>query len=126
MTQKKKFFIILITGIVLIVFFFLITGGISKFTGHAITENDQNKIDMLAQCLTSNQIKMYGTEWCPHCKDQKELFGSSFKYVDYIDCDKQRETCLIAGIQGYPTWIINNQKYPGTQSLEKLKQLSNC
>ena len=28
---------------------------------------------------------MYGTEWCPHCQDQKRAFGTSFKYVQYIN-----------------------------------------
>ena len=69
---------------------------------------------------------MYGTEWCPHCKNQKELFGDSFKQVDYIDCDIRKSECAQAGIKGYPTWIISGEKYPGVQQLGRLATLSGC
>src|SRR3989344_9366604 len=36
--------------------------------------------DTFAQCLTEKGAIFYGTFWCPHCKDQKELFGNSIKY----------------------------------------------
>jgi glutaredoxin len=81
--------------------------------------------DDFAKCLTGNGIAMYGTEWCDHCKDQKALFGSSFRFIDYKDCDYSGE-CSIAGIKLYPTWIINGIKYTGTQSLETLSELSGC
>ena len=44
--------------------------------------------------------------------------------LNYIDCDKNRNECSIAGITGYPTWNINEQNYPGEQSIERLAQLS--
>ena len=69
---------------------------------------------------------MYGTDWCPHCKDQKKLFGNSFQYIDYIDCDWNKEDCREAGIKGYPTWIINGEKYAGEQELDRLASLMGC
>ncbi|MEI8253857.1 MAG: hypothetical protein WCG25_09235 [bacterium] len=36
---------------------------------------------------------MYGTETCSHCIAQKELFGDSFKYINYIDCVKDPNSC---------------------------------
>ena len=47
-----------------------------------------------------------------------------FQYINYTDCDKNQEACSEAGISGYPTWKINNQTYPGGQSIERLAQLS--
>ncbi len=82
--------------------------------------------DALAECLTLNDAKMYGTEWCHNCKDQKKVFGSSFKYVDYIDCDKEQESCIIADIEAYPTWVIDGENYVGKQDLGRLGYLSNC
>ncbi|MCA9477837.1 MAG: hypothetical protein KC535_01685 [Nanoarchaeota archaeon] len=82
--------------------------------------------DELAQCLTDSGAVMYGTEWCPHCKAQKEMFGTSFQYVTYVDCDKYPQACTNAGIQGYPTWVIDGANYPGTQSLYDLAKLSGC
>lgn len=82
--------------------------------------------DAFAQCITEAGLKMYGTDWCPHCKDQKKMFGKSFDHVEYINCDKERETCLLEGVQGYPTWKFEGQSYPGTQQLETLSQLTGC
>tara|TARA_Y100000031_G_C8063697_1_gene311836 strand:- start:228 stop:557 length:330 start_codon:yes stop_codon:yes gene_type:complete len=82
--------------------------------------------DEFAQCLTENNIKMYGTEWCSHCQNQKAEFGDSFQYVDYVDCDQSQDQCLSAGIEGYPTWVISGEKYPGEQSLSYLSSLSGC
>lgn len=82
--------------------------------------------DEFAKCLSKNNAIMYGTQWCTHCKAQKALFGKSFNYVTYIDCDKSSDICNANGIKGYPTWIINNQSYSGSQPLETLSKLTKC
>jgi len=82
--------------------------------------------DSFAQCLTEKGVKMYGTEWCSHCKNQKEAFGNSFQFVDYIDCDRDKGECLKAGVRGYPTWVIDGENYPGEQQLERLSLLTGC
>src|SRR5579885_3423480 len=48
-----------------------------------------SRYDAFAKCLTTKQAKMYGAFWCPHCAEQKEMFGSSFKYAPYIECGIQ-------------------------------------
>ncbi len=45
-----------------------------------------HKYDAFAQCLATKQAKMYGLYWCPHCIEQKEMFGESFHYVPYVEC----------------------------------------
>ena len=80
-----------------------------EFTGPKVN------LDAFAQCLADKSVTMYGTEWCSHCKNQKKLFGSSFQYINYVDCDKNQQECSSAGVQGYPTWKINGQNYPGEQ-----------
>ena len=69
---------------------------------------------------------MYGTDRCPHCAEQKELFGESFKFVQYVNCDYESERCSEAGVTSIPAWLINGEKYVGVQSLEKLADLSEC
>ncbi len=69
---------------------------------------------------------MYGTDWCPHCKNQKAMFGDSFKKINYINCDIDRDECLVNGIEGYPTWKINGEYYPGVKPVEILSGLSGC
>lgn len=78
-----------------------------------------------AKCLTEKGVKMYGTDWCPHCKEQKKMFGDAFKYVDYHNCDIDPE-CEKVGVQGYPTWSIDGKLYPGTVRLEVLSEMSGC
>jgi len=84
------------------------------------------KYDTFAQCLNEKGATMYGTEWCSHCKNQKALFGNSFQYIDYVDCDKNKNECLRNGVKGYPTWIIDGESYPGEQQLYKLASLAGC
>ena len=84
------------------------------------------KYDGFAQCLTEKDAVMYGTEWCSHCQNQKKAFGSSFQYVYYVDCDRNKQECLDAGVRGYPTWIINGSKYSGEQPLYRLSSLTGC
>jgi len=82
--------------------------------------------DDFAKCLTDKGVTMYGSFWCTHCQNQKSMFGSSFKFVTYVDCDKNRDDCLEVGIEGYPAWIIAAKKHYGEQSLDKLAELSGC
>jgi glutaredoxin len=84
------------------------------------------KYDEFAKCLTEKEVKMYGTTWCKYCQMQKGLFGNSFKYINFVDCDKNRQECLEAGVNAYPTWRINGKNYVGLQQLVTLSQLSGC
>ena len=84
------------------------------------------QFDVLAQCLTEKDVVMYGTEWCGHCKNQKAAFGSSFQYIQYVDCDQNKVACDAAGVEGYPTWVVNGQYYAGEQPLYRLASLSGC
>lgn len=85
----------------------------------------------LAEHLAKTDAKFYGASWCPHCSDQKELFGPSSSRVPYIECSPggprapQAQACNDAGIKSYPTWIINGQRYSGIQSMDSLAQFSN-
>jgi hypothetical protein len=69
---------------------------------------------------------MYGTEWCPHCQNQKKQFGTSFSKVSYIDCDKQKVQCEVAKIEWYPTWIYKWTQYQWEQELSKLAEITAC
>lgn len=84
-------------------------------------------ITELASCLTTNGATFYGTEWCPHCKDQKKLFGDAMTQVNYIDCDKNTPACQAAWVQWYPTWVFaDGSTLVGTQQLEALAAKAGC
>jgi len=84
----------------------------------------------LAEHLSKSDAKFYGASWCPHCNDQKKLFGSSAKRIPYIECSPGGQqapaapACKEKNIQSYPTWIINGQRYTGVQQLDQLAQVS--
>jgi len=82
---------------------------------------DENNIDEFAKYLTSKGIKMYGSAFCPHCAKQKEIFGESFKYIDYVECTENADLCR--DLIGVPAWKINGKIYYGTKSLSELKSL---
>ena len=84
----------------------------------------------LAEHLKAIGATKFGAYWCPHCYDQKQLFGKkAFEEINYIECDAggknpQPQACNEAEIKSYPTWEIKGKKYPGTQTLEKLAEVS--
>jgi len=88
--------------------------------------SDLTGLDKFAECLADKGATMYGTEWCGHCKSQKEMFGGSFKYVNYVECPQNQQLCSENGINAYPTWIINGLPYTGGQSFERLSELTGC
>lgn len=83
-------------------------------------------VDAFANCLTEKGAVMYGTEWCGHCQNQKKMFGSSFQYIEFVDCDNEGQRCDAAGVRGYPTWVIGGESYPGEQSFNALSSATGC
>ncbi len=85
----------------------------------------------LAEHLTQAGAKMYGAYWCPHCYEQKQLFGKqAWEKVTYIECaadaikKPQPEVCTQAGIKGFPTWSIDGKLDAGVKKLAKLAELT--
>lgn len=109
--------------IFIIVITFIIISGAVLLTRPPATAGN---LDAFAQCLAEKGVTMYGAAWCPHCQNQKKLFGSSFKFVPYVECPNVPQLCLNKGVSGYPTWIIGDTKLEGEQTLQKLSSISSC
>lgn len=92
------------------------------------TSSDNGQNTKLAECLTSKWVTMYGTTRCSHCQAQKELFGyEAFTKINFVDCDKEKNTCALAGVQGYPTWAFSDgSKLEGTQTFDALAAKAGC
>jgi hypothetical protein len=105
--------------------------GISTPSGDAETQ--------LAKHLKAIDATMYGAYWCPHCCEQKQLFGqSAMKELNYVECaadgpKSQAEVCrqVVSEVEkqtgakfGFPTWQINGRYYSGRQPLTELARLS--
>jgi uncharacterized membrane protein/glutaredoxin len=83
----------------------------------------------LALHLKDKGFKMYGAFWCPHCQEQKAMFGDASAMVPYIECDARAanakaELCQQKRITSYPTWEVDGKFYEGVQSLSGLADLS--
>ena len=88
---------------------------------------EPGQYDAFARCVTAEGAIMYGTDWCPHCQEQKRLFGSSFRLINYINCDLNAAACELAGVQGYPTWnFAQGPPLAGTQQLGILAERTGC
>ncbi len=89
-------------------------------------------LDSFAKCLTAKRARMYGLYWCPHCEDQKEMFGFAFQYVNYVECGVkgvrvETEECKQAGVKNFPTWQFSDgARIEGAQPLALLGQKTGC
>lgn len=91
-----------------------------------------HKYDSFAQCLANKNAKMYGLYWCPHCADQKAEFGSSFRYVPYVECairgsHEMAPECKAAGVKLFPSWQFGGDPpKEGVLSLQALSEKTGC
>lgn len=122
MTSSKKLFIFIGIGLVVIV-------GVSLL---ALSDNQPGKLDAFAQCLGEQGAKFYGAFWCPHCQNQKAMFGKSEKLLPYVECStpdgrSQLPICNDIGISSYPTWIFTDgSKLTGEIPLADLAVKTSC
>jgi len=84
----------------------------------------------LALHLSERGAKMYGASWCPHCIEQKELFGASARRLPYVECSPggqgtpQASACAAAGVRQYPTWFIGGRRFEEVLTLPRLAELT--
>mmetsp|Transcript_36346 Transcript_36346/g.114760 ORF Transcript_36346/g.114760 Transcript_36346/m.114760 type:complete len:231 (+) Transcript_36346:157-849(+) len=113
-----------------------------EFQEPPITTSSPKGAVQLAEGLKAGGAKMYGAFWCSHCFNQRQLFGKEAQSnLPYVECypdgfkrgEPMLEACEAAGIEGFPTWVIGGQKFPGEKpfgvrlpkpnSLQELNQL---
>ena len=102
------------------------------------TESGESEAQ-LAKHLAVTGATMYGAYWCPHCCEQKQLFGqTAMKDVNYVECadsGKNSDSAQCKAVApevekqtkenfGFPTWKIGDRFYPGRKTLPELAELS--
>lgn len=101
-TQVK--FIIFIAVVILIV------GGFGVYS--VLKPQSPSKLDGFAQGIKASGAEFYGAFWCPHCQEQKAEFGTSAKYLPYVECSKpdnsQTQICIDKKIESYPSWTFKD------------------
>jgi uncharacterized membrane protein len=77
----------------------------------------------LAEKLSASGVKMYSAYWCPHCHEQKEMFGKEASArLTIIECApdglrSQAALCASKKIEGYPSWEIAGRIESGVKPL---------
>ena len=95
-------------------------------------DNGRSKYDDFAKCLKDKGAIFYGAFWCPHCQNQKKMFGSSDKFLPYVECStpdgrSQLPVCNDKKITGYPTWEFTDEsRESGEVPLETLSKKTGC
>lgn len=90
------------------------------------------KYDGLASCLGEKGATFYGAFWCPHCAEQKQLFGKSAKLLPYVECSTpdgrgQTAICISKKIEGYPTWeFTDGSRLNAVLKPEDLAEKTGC
>ena len=96
----------------------------------SITTSSSPQKVKFAEFLRENNIVMYSAYWCPHCHDQKQLFGKeAVKELKVVECaqdgkDNEYELCQTKEIKGFPSWEINGEIYSGTRELNDLATIT--
>jgi len=95
-------------------------------------QSPREKMDAFAKCLTKKNAVMYGSALCPHCDDQRKLFGDSFKFVHYVECSRAGKpddvnACKSAQIRYTPTWVLSDgERLLGVRPLKDLSDKTGC
>lgn len=114
----------LMAGIPLAVIVLILGGKIGSSNG------SPGGLDDFAKCLSEKGARMYGSYLCSHCNNQKALFGSSWKFVNYVECATTPDgeaACRAAGVRAYPTWVFGDgTRVEGEQSIKQLGAKSGC
>lgn len=103
----------------------------------AVTASDKSnrepdQVEIFAQCIADSGATFYGAFWCPHCNDQKDMFGrKATKALPYQECStaqrQQNSLCREEGIEGYPTWeFADGSRQSGVMTFAELSEETGC
>jgi uncharacterized membrane protein len=80
----------------------------------AISGDEDPYLAGLAMRLAESGAVFYGASWCPHCQQQKAMFGASVERLPYVECSPggrgapAAPSCVGARVNVYPTWVFAN------------------
>ena len=108
----------------------LAIGGVIGFGVYATSR--PAPLDGFAQCLKDKGATFYGAFWCPHCQNQKKLFGRSERLLPYVECSTpdgrgQLPRCDDKKVASYPTWdFADGSRETGEIPLKTLAEKTSC
>ena len=96
----------------------------------AVNYENPKAVEALSKCLAAQDATMYGTANCGHCKKQKEMFGSYFRNVRFVDCragSAAAKECNVAKVGKFPQWnFTNGKKIVREVGLDEIASVSDC
>lgn len=108
----------------------LASGAPKPGIGWEVTTTSGEAEIALARHLQQAGVKMYFAYWCPHCYEQKQLFGKeAVSELKAIECaadgkNAQPQACKDAGVQAFPSWEIKGKLSSGIKTLDELANLT--
>lgn len=124
MPNKKYLFIVIFILAILAVLFFLI----NVISNNEKYKPDNNKFLEFNKCLSENGIVIYGSSWCPACRQVVDTLGGyeSIKSI-YVDCDNEQQRCANEKKTDYvPEIQINSKIYSGSRTLKGFSESTGC
>lgn len=73
------------------------------------------------------KVVMYGTSWCPYCKQQREFFANNKIAFDEFDVEASKPNELAYSVlqgNGYPLTYVGYRRFAGFQEGEILTAIS--
>lgn len=119
--KRLVIFIVLVIGIIISM----------RFLVKGRADGTVDPRQTFAYCLGEKGAKFYGAFWCPHCQNQKKMFGRAQKFLPYVECSNknmsQTQACIDAGIESYPTWIFADEsRLTGEIPMQVLSEKTGC
>ena len=104
---------------------------IAAFVSCVLLNDDTDvtvSMDDIANNITANGWVLYSTTSCPHCVEQKNVFGESIDYILIINCDLNENAygeCVAKNVTGVPTWInsVTGEMRMGVQNVDNLIEM---
>ncbi len=87
--------------------------------------------DNFAKCLAEKGLKVYGSELCSACRAEMKIFGSSWRFLNMIECNpnidgNKADECLEVEVKKTPTFIMGDKRTDGFKLLDELSEFSGC
>lgn len=113
MKREIKIYLILVIMVILII------------AGIFWIMNNENLEEETMKCI-AEKSKIIVSPTCSWCAKQREDLGEYVDYFEFIDISQNPEILKQYNIKGTPSWIIDEEVYPGYQTIQELKQITGC
>jgi len=90
-------------------------------SGGVITLPRPTSLERFATCV-GRSATLYGAPWSESYLEQIALFDSAYSLLTIVDCDENPARCNAAGIQKYPTWMIDGDSLGSLTPVELAKR----